>query len=70
MTRTSLQVPGTHQLNEFLTPDLVFWNCKQRQKTCRLLRERVEQRNRTAGTKEGMNTDAFKVLRGGSTGEN
>lgn len=60
--------PGTHQLSEAFTFDLVFWNCKQRQKPHRLLRERVKQRIITAGNSEGMIRAVFRVPRGGSTG--
>lgn len=50
--------PDTHQLTGAFNLDLVF--CKQRPKTCRLLRERVKQRDKTAGNSEGMITDAFR----------
>lgn len=65
--QSQLAAPGTHQLTEAFTLDLVFWDCKQRPKACRLLRERVEQRHITAGNSERMIIDAFRVPRGGST---
>lgn len=52
--------PDTHQLTEAFTFDLVFWECKQRPKACRLLRQRVKQRDKTAGRNEGMIIDALR----------
>lgn len=56
--------PGTYQVNEDLIFHLVFWDCKQRPKTCQSLRERAEQGNITAGKREGMIKDAFRIPRG------
>lgn len=43
-----------HTPAEAFTPHLVLWDCKHRPRTCRLFRQRVKQRDKTAGNSEGM----------------